>query len=309
MSTKNADGTLMDLSGNSNHGDIYGAVRSGGYFTDGMNFDGVDDKINCGNSEDFNFYDTLHIFALINPISTNTSGYGRVILNQLDTFKFDFTPSNDYPRFTAFDIKDYVFQNSIVNNNKMALFELIFNASYGASLYKNGEFSETVEYQTTLNTSNNNLYVSSPISFDGHILFLYVSRTIPTESQIKSQFNSLATLPLYTFDASKYPTSSGWTSNVPYSSMSISSGEFSFTDAGQLQCDSAGSFTLRNAHQFDGDEYIKVVIDGVEYTGTGSVSQGNVTVAITQSSTKIDVDMGTSDLIDGIDIQFREPVE
>jgi hypothetical protein len=91
--------------------------------------------------------------------------------------------------------------------------------------------------------------------------------------------------------------------------MSISSGEFSFTDAGQLQCDSAGSFTLRNAHQFDGDEYIKVVIDGVEYTGTGSVSQGNVTVAITQSSTKIDVDMGTSDLIDGIDIQFREPVE
>lgn len=91
--------------------------------------------------------------------------------------------------------------------------------------------------------------------------------------------------------------------------MSITSGEFSFTDNGQLQCDSAGSFSLRNAHSFDGSEYIKVTIDGVEYAGTGTVTEGNVTVAITQGSTMIDVDMGTDDVIDSIEIQFREPVE
>jgi hypothetical protein len=153
-------------------------------------------------------------------------------------------------------------------------------------------------------------YESSDLHFDGIICSSFVTSDPDiSDSQIKSRFNSLATLPLYTFDASKYPTSDGWTANVPYSSMSISSGEFSFTDNGQLQCDSSGSFSLRNAHEFDGDEYIKVTIDGVEYAGTGSVTQGNVTVAITQSSNKIDVNMGTGDVIDGIDIQFREPVE
>jgi hypothetical protein len=91
--------------------------------------------------------------------------------------------------------------------------------------------------------------------------------------------------------------------------MSITSGEFSFTDDGQLQCDSAGSFSLRNSHNFDSDEYIKLTINGVEYSGTGSITQGNVTVSLTQGSNKIDVNMGTGDVIDGIDIQFREPVE
>jgi hypothetical protein len=124
----------------------------------------------------------------------------------------------------------------------------------------------------------------------------------------QSRFNSLATLPLYTFDASKYPTSSGWTANVPYSSISISSGEFSFTDDGQLQCDSAGSFTLRNAHEFDGDEYIKLTINDTVYSGTGSVTQGTVTASISQGSTAITVNMAAGDVLDKLDIQFRRPV-
>jgi hypothetical protein len=179
--------------------------------------------------------------------------------------------------------------------------------------YMDGVLVSTVEHNIILPSNSTNFKIfygeASGRASSGENILTSISNVFCTESQIKSRFNSLATLPLYTFDASKYPTSSGWTANVPYSSMSISSGEFSFTDSGQLQCDSSGSFSLRNAHEFDGDEYIKVTIDGVEYAGTGSVTQGNVTVAITQSSTKIDVDMGTSDLIDGIDIQFREPVE
>jgi hypothetical protein len=48
MHTKNADGTLVDLSGNDNHGTVNGAVRSSGYFRDGMRFNGTSNYIDVG---------------------------------------------------------------------------------------------------------------------------------------------------------------------------------------------------------------------------------------------------------------------
>jgi len=48
MSTKNSDSTLVDLSGNSNHGTVNGAVRSGGYFIDGLYTNGTIDYIDVG---------------------------------------------------------------------------------------------------------------------------------------------------------------------------------------------------------------------------------------------------------------------
>jgi hypothetical protein len=181
-------------------------------------------------------------------------------------------------------------------------------------LYLNGDLKSSTTINNTASTvpitigtglgsTQSGLFGGNDERFEGIIKLVSISSgtNIP-------EYNSLATLPLYTFDASKYPTSSGWTANVPYSSMTISSGEFSFTDDGQLQCDSTGSFTLRNAHPFDSDEYIKVIIDGTEYAGTGSVTQGTVTVSITQGSNVIDVEMDANDMIDSIYIQFREPV-
>jgi len=308
MSTKNSDGTLMDLSGNSNHGDINGAVRSGGYFTDGMRFDASNQNyVDCGNSTDFDFTNSLHATIITSPISRSNESNGRIFFLKTNAYKFDFS-SLEVPRFTAYNIKDYYFHNSDIPIDKKSVIDVVFDGNYDASLYIDGKLSETIEGDAPLNVSNRNFFISSAIFYDGVMDAFNISHTIPKETNIKSRFNSLANLPLYTFNASKYPTSSGWTANVPYSSMSITSGEFSFTDNGQLQCDSAGSFTLRNAHEFDGSEYIKVTIDGVEYAGTETVTEGNVTVAITQGSTLIDVDMGTDDVIDGIDIQFRKPV-
>jgi hypothetical protein len=304
MSTKNADGTLMDLSGNSNHGDIRGAVRAGGYFTDGMRFDGVDNKIEF--TCDYSELDVLHISMLIfvpddgkdSTLLSNAianTGNGFHIRKYTNGYIYTYH-GGGMSYVTNVPFKKYLLYETIIKTGE-------YIKSYiNGNLLKNVSLSESYSLQKDTITRMGGM-------FNSIVKFVNISQSELSESQIKSRFNSLATLPLYTFDASKYPTSDGWTTNVPYSSMSISSGEFSFTDDGQLQCDSAGSFTLRNAHEFDGDEYIKIIIDGVEYTGTGSVSQGNVTVAITQSSTKIDVDMGTSDLIDGIDIQFREPVE
>jgi hypothetical protein len=163
-------------------------------------------------------------------------------------------------------INKYTHVNVFINENgymKFALNGNIIYDDYFAVVNREPAFVK-------IGNSENKMW-----TFYGVISTLHINEKI-----ITNNFNSLAALPLYTFDASKYPTSSGWTANVPYSSMSISSGEFSFTDDGQLQCDSAGSFTLRNAHEFDGDEYIKVVIDGVEYADVGFCKIGNGEIII-----------------------------
>jgi hypothetical protein len=316
MSTKNSDGTLMDLSGNSNHGDIQGAVRAGGYFTDGMRFDGVDDFIKISNLPDMGYNDRIVEILCYIPSGGNDqrlymdgavtdSSSGCSIYVTTDALYTYFGDGVERTVNTDASFKRDCYNHVVFFCNRDSTMDLYVNgikeSSNDISLYSNAYISNS-----RIPTISG--YANNVRSLQSNVIYATVLNAFE-ESQIQSRFNSLATLPLYTFNASKYPTSSGWTSNVPYSSMSISSGEFSFTDDGQLQCDSAGSFTLRNAHEFDGDEYIKVTIDGVEYAGTGSVTQGNVTVAITQSSTKIDVNMGTGDVIDGIDIQFREPVE
>jgi hypothetical protein len=314
MSTKNSDGTLMDLSGNSNHGDIYGAVRSGGYFTDGMRFDGVDDYIDLGFESTFDVNGhSFFLECLFSATSYPSDNSDAELIMRNDglgsMFMLDYNDSQEF-RF-------YI--NGVSPNNVAYTIDPLTNRIYHLvgvldgdiiSLYLDGLLVASSSISGSPIVSSGDVYIGrKPLSsnyFEGDILISNISQNTP---DVQSRFNSLATLPLYTFDASKYPTSSGWTANVPYSSMSISSGEFSFTDNGQLQCDSAGSFSLRNSHPFDADEYIKLTINGVEYAGTGSVTEGNVTVSLTQGSNKISVNMGTGDVIDGIDIQFREPVE
>ena len=66
--------------------------------------------------------------------------------------------------------------------------------------------------------------------------------------------------------------------------------------------------TYSASYEFDGSEFIKVTIDGVEYAGTGTITQGNTTVSVAQGSNKVTIQAGTGDTVDGIDVQFREEV-
>jgi hypothetical protein len=312
MSTKNSDGTLMDLSGNGNHGDIQGAVRAGGYFTDGMMFDGADNRIDVSNDDTLQLVDALTIEMIV-KLKGEPNGY--TLISKGTSHEFDLTiwtqklkiyqgenySSESFESNYVLTADEYI-HIIVTRDTSGENINMYFNGVFDAS----GSMTKPEPYTYPLRIFSRGIGVN-PIY--GELIFANVLNNELTESQIKSRFNSLATLPLYTFDASKYPTSSGWTSNVPYSSMSISSGEFSFTDDGQLQCDSAGSFTLRNAHEFDGDEYIKLTIDGTVYAGTGIITQGTTTASIEQGSTLITVDMVAGDTIDSIDVQFREPVD
>ena len=79
-------------------------------------------------------------------------------------------------------------------------------------------------------------------------------------------------------------------------------------DDNKLQCVSAGTMTYSASYEFDGSEFIKVTIGGVEYASTGTITQGNTTVSVAQGSNKVTIEMGTGDTIGRIGIQFRNTV-
>ena len=68
-------------------------------------------------------------------------------------------------------------------------------------------------------------------------------------------------------------------------------------------------------YNFDDGSIMKLVnnrgtltIDGIDYSGTGTVTNGTTTVSLTQGSTMIDVEMDADDVIDEILITFRKEV-
>jgi hypothetical protein len=187
------------------------------------------------------------------------------------------------------------------------------------TIYVNGEAGTTITADTlnhivvttgTALTANNvDIGRISSNYGDCEILYCALVDNELTAAEVKSQFNKLAALPLYQFDFSKYPSNTTvYDDFLPYSSARIASGSFKVND-GKLECVTGGQIVFRNAHEFDGDEYIKLTINDTVYAGTGTITQGTTTASIEQGSTLITVDMVAGDTIDSIDIQFREPVE
>jgi hypothetical protein len=317
MGTKNSDGTLMDLSGNSNHGDIYGAVRSGGYFTDGLRFDRTNNNtVNLGNvigySEQCIILEGLYKIKSV-PITYNPIiGKYDESANQR-SFLISAGYNNTFLRFTISENGfNYVtiYSDKNIGSNKWIHF--IGKVHDGVmSMFVDGIKQVNTATVSNIFNSSANTYIASLNSyqgFDGDILMVSIGTSNESDSSLISRFNSLAVLPLYSIDFSRYPTSTGHTGNVPYSSMRVQSGEFKFTDAGQLVCVTAGTITMRNAHEFDGSEYITLTADGVKTADTGSVIAGTTTASIEQGSPLITVNMTAGDTLDSIDIQFRKKV-
>lgn len=144
---------------------------------------------------------------------------------------------------------------------------------------------------------------------DELIGFTNVYNCTRSPEEFKNRFNSFAHLPFWSVNYTDYPDNvTEYTDNLPYSSSIISSGTFKVDDD-KLQCVSAGTMTYSASYAFDGSEYIKVEIDGVEHAGTGTITHGNTTVSVAQGSNKVTIQMGAGDTIEGeIGIQFREEV-
>jgi hypothetical protein len=317
MHTKNADGTLVDLSGNNNHGTINGAVRAGGYFKNGMSFN----KTSLNNisipSEAFKFgqNDIIveilfnSVFDGIGSIFNTGATSSSAVVEGIWIYGVD-TTINTIIQSSVGGTRISSGFNVFVPN-KLTHMLVHFDRDDKCYLYLNG-----VKYPGMDITSENGdvgversptIGAYSSYGFDGDIYAVNVNTSLNYD--LIDRFNKLAVLPLYSLDFSKHPSNTTvYDDFLPYSSARITSGSFKVNDD-KLECVTDGQIVFRNAHEFDGSEYIKLTIDGTVYAGTGTITQGTVTASISQDSTAITVNMAAGDVLDKLDIQFRKPVD
>ena len=298
---------LVDLSGNGNIADIHGAMPTEG-FIQGRRFDGVDDYLNCGNDSSLQLQDSN--FTLICLMNLQTASFnGQVIGTQYDFFRISFV--SDKLTFNTYDTTQRrLTQTETVDKNKLLLVSATYNGTT-KKLFVNGILNNSSD---DLKPTGDGVILlggnGSGSVYDRQIIaFGIIYNKALSESENISFFNILARLPFWSVNYTDYPDNvTEYTDNLPYSSSIISSGTFKVDDD-KLQGVSAGTMTYSASYKFDGSEYIKVDIDGVEYAGIGTITVGNTTVSVAQGSNKITIEMGTGDAIEGeIKIQFRKEV-
>ena len=307
---------LSDLSGTGNVADIHGAMPTEG-FIQGRRFDGVDDHllIPAATSHDvlgnstieiivFNGGSTASIPTLLNKsVQDDVNGFWWIYTsgtNEVDIV-WQYADGISPNLVTFSDVFTYNTINHLLfkyDNTAKTIELLVDGASKGIKSTPNSIPPKTNTaifintYQTSSNAQKGIIYA-----------------TMVYDEMVNGNFNTFARLPFWSINYTDYPDNvTTYTDYLPYSSSVISSGTFKVDDD-KLQCVSAGTMTYSASYDFDGSEYIKVDIDGVEYAGTGTITQGNTTVSVAQGSNKVTIVMGTGDKIEGeIKIQFRDTV-
>jgi hypothetical protein len=300
---------LVDLSGNNNIGTIHGAMPTEG-FIQGRRFTAANNnQLNCGNDSSLDIQSDIIIEIigmfkslpvnqrLIEKGAYNIGGYR--VYKPADQSKLGFDIHTTAER--------HVITSAEIGLNKIFHAILIYNSSQ--CIYLNGELDAEYALAGDIKSVSSDFFIGvnpENESFNGEIYYIGVHLLNNIDTQ--KRFNTIARLPFWSVNYTDYPDNvTEYTDRLPYSSSIISSGTFKVNDD-KLQCVSAGTITYSASYEFDGSEYIKVEIDGVEYAGTGTITQGNTTVAIIQGSNKVTIQAGTDDTIDSINVQFREEV-
>lgn len=296
---------LIDLSGNGNNGAVAGAVRSGGYFTEGMRFDsGNLNKIVFPNIP---LADTDDICAVaVFRTSSVTSAFVRIVYSQPSAFQIAIDVSGFIHVGYNLLSDDSLKTDSPISFNELHVVQFESNRDDVHKVYVDGVqqtliSSGSLGYTTAVNTIGSRDIANY---YDGVIQFVSIAECEGVH------FNSIAILPIFSFDAADYPANDTvYTGNIPYSSMIVTSGSFKINLDNELECVTNGIVTMSCSHQFDESEYITLDIGGVKTSGTGSVTADTITASISQGSNVITMDMDAGDKLNRLYIQFRAPVE
>ena len=299
--------TLKDRSLNGNDATIHGAMPSIGYFL-GRRFTAVNGNyLDCGNDSSFDIIGGTFC-ALV--LSSDVFQPHRIMHKN---GAYSMYISGSYPSLYNYSSATG-FASTIPISSLKLNFICVLKNSNGITFYvngiKDGEFT-TAQAKQDFSVTADNLYIGidedlSTSKLDGILPIGFLYNT-DTNIDIPSFFNTLARLPLYSHNFTQYPNSdTSLTAVFQYTSGIITSGSFNKTDG--LKCTSAGTIVFSNNFEFDGREYLTLTIDGVEYSGTTTVTHGTITATIAQGSNDITIEMGTNDVLEDIHIQFRSEV-
>ena len=307
--------TLKDRSLTGNDATIHGAMPSNGYFMGGRRYNGINNYLDCGNDSSLN--PGTNDYCCVALLKTaDVSQYKMIVSGGGD---FDYDPL--YIEIVTGILRTGINNNgfspaggSSIADNKYHLCGISVDRDGNASFYIDGQLDGIVDIssQSSYDITGKTITIShsaSNRSIDAIIAMslVYNGGVILSQTEHTLLFNTLARLPLYSHNFTQYPNSdTSLTSIFPYTSGIITSGSFNKTDG--LKCTSAGTIIFSNNFEFDGSEYLTLTIDGVEYSGTTTVTQGTITATIAQGSNDITIEMGTGDVLPKIGVQFREEV-
>ena len=295
---------LVDLSGHNNKAAIKGPMPIEG-FIQGRRFTSANENhLDCGSGLE-TIPLTYNCVFFYNASATNQhivggSGHSYPQINIITSHKINFLKQGQVSILVS---------SGELMIDKFNIVTITYSAEGVCICTINGDEVTTV---TNLQSFvNRNLYIGGYTGAYSSLNIVYIQKktTVDSNSDTVDFFNTLARLPFWSVNYTDYPdNATEYTDNLPYSSSIISSGTFK-VDGNKLQCVSAGTMTYSASYEFDGSEYIKVEIDGVEYAGTSTITVGNTTVSVAQGSNKVTIQMGTGDTIEGeIGIQFRAEV-
>ena len=313
IGTEKVDTTTLKNRALNNDATIHGAMPAEGFIQSRRFTKANENYLDCGNDSSLDIVNYINIRTLIKftTLETNTFIFGGSASSKGYSLRIDNTNVNMLSFYIG-DSSSYHFFTCVHGfvAGKIYHVEAKYEDGIGY-LFINGINVCATTDVFTPDGGNPNTYNIGASSNRENLLNCVINYlTVNTTQSSKNDFNTIARLPFWSVNYTDYPdNATEYTDNLPYSSSIINSGTFK-VDSDKLQCVSAGTITYSASYEFDGSEYIKVEIDGVEYAGTGTIIQGNTTVSVAQGSNKITIEMGTGDMIngDGIDIQFREEV-
>ena len=300
---------LKDRSLNNNDATIHEAMPSNGYFL-GRRFNSDNDYVNCGKDSSLDATDEI----TINMMIKFNAGYGLVAPRLIEKTSAYLINTNLSGTLSAYIYIGSVSKNVPISSpipiDTFAWVSVKYDGAH-LKIYVDGILKGTLEQTGTIDVNENDLIIGNSGSYsrtiNGIIVYTEVNTSCIEDIPQIQIFNTIARLPLYSHNFTQYPNSdTSLTSIFPYTSGIITSGSFNKTDG--LKCTSAGQIIFSNSFEFDGNEYITLVIDGVKYSGTTTVTQGTITATIAQGSNDITIDMGTGDVLPDIRVQFREEV-
>ena len=218
---------IKDSTSNNNDGTSVGSMTSGdlvdGYTGKGLNFDGSNDSINCGNSSVFNITNNLTMEAWAKPHDFSSETYQKIAIKnaptntmvyQVQTGSTAGTTSPVYFNVRTPGGTDTVDTNGSISEGSYRYFAGTFDSGTMKFFLDGSETDSKLDAGATINTSSDDFSIgdedTNVNAFDGEICEVRVSNTVRSDAWIKatrySSDNNLITFSTYSgyFDGYVY---------------------------------------------------------------------------------------------------------
>lgn len=187
--------TVYDLSGNGNHGTIYGASWSKGPLIGSLYFDGENDYVEVPHSDSLNLVEECSLEVLVYSENYAVGDYQTFVTKHAEVYGLRVRGSGEAEFVLYTDPSGWHILGSPnpLENGKWHLITGTYSKSQGiAELYINSELVRTAERSENIVTNTRNLYLGSRYGsdrfFNGYIAFVRIYNRVLSEKEIREHY-------------------------------------------------------------------------------------------------------------------------